>query len=77
MAPRIQLKLYATLRVHTPPGGEDYPIAPGLSVRALLRQLNLPEAQAKLIFINGVQAHLDDVLRGGERVGIFPPVGGG
>jgi molybdopterin converting factor small subunit len=43
----------------------------------LLQQLDLPENKAKLIFIDGVKAELATVLEGGERIGIFPPVGGG
>jgi molybdopterin converting factor small subunit len=77
MTTRIQLKLYATLRAFTPAAGEEYPIRAGLSVRELLRELALPESQAKLVFIDGIQSGLDGTLWGGERVGIFPPVGGG
>ena len=75
--PHIQLKLYATLQVFTPPEGEDYPIAPGTTIRALLEKLNVPAEKAKLVFIDGAQADLYSALQGGERVGIFPPVGGG
>jgi molybdopterin converting factor small subunit len=77
MTTRIQLKLYATLRTFMPAAGEDFPIRSGTSVRELLRKLGLPESQAKLIFIDGIQSRLEDTLQGGERVGIFPPVGGG
>jgi molybdopterin converting factor small subunit len=77
MAPLIRLKLYATLKAFMPPAGEDYPVEPGISVRDLLRRLAIPEEQVKLVFIDGVQARLGAVLKGGERVGLFPPVGGG
>ena len=30
-----------------------------------------------ILFINGIKANLSTKLSGGERVGIFPPVGGG
>ena len=60
-----------------PPSGEKYRIDPGISIRSLLEQLNLPEEKAKLIFIDGIKANLSSTLDGGERVGIFPPVGGG
>ena len=76
--PHIHLKLYATLQMFTPPEGEEeYPIAPGTTIRGLLKKLNVPEEKAKLLFINGAQAALSSTLQGGERVGIFPPVGGG
>jgi len=74
---QIQIKLFATLQPFTPPAGEKYRIDPGISIRSLLEQLNLPEEKAKLIFIDGIKANLSSTLNGGERVGIFPPVGGG
>ncbi len=74
---RITLKLYATLQTFLPAGGEDLAITPGMTIRDLLRQLELPEEKAQLIFIDGVKADLLSALQGGERVGIFPPVGGG
>lgn len=75
--PHIQLKLYATLQAFMPRTGEDYPISPGMTVQEILTQINLPVEKAKLIFIDGTKAELSSRLKGGERVGIFPPVGGG
>ncbi len=75
--PHIQLKLYATLQMFRPTEGEAYPISSGMTVRDLLIRLNLPTEKAKLIFIDGTKAELSSRLEGGERVGIFPPVGGG
>jgi molybdopterin converting factor small subunit len=73
----IKLKLYATLQMFTPELAENYPISPGMTVREVLVQIRLPEEKAKLIFIDGMRAELSSRLQGGERVGIFPPVGGG
>ena len=77
MKSHIQIKLFATLQLFMPPSGDKYHINPGISIRRLLEQLNLPEEKAKLIFIDGIKANLSSTLNGGERVGIFPPVGGG
>jgi molybdopterin converting factor small subunit len=77
MKSQIQLKLFATLQEFTPPTADNYKIDPGLSIRELLEQIEMPREKAKLIFINGVKAELTSKLEGGERVGIFPPVGGG
>ena len=77
MKSQIQLKLFATLREFEPPSSEKYSIEQGISIRELLEQLELPPAKARLIFINGIKADLAATLKGGERVGIFPPVGGG
>ncbi len=56
---------------------DEYPIDEGLTIHSLLEKLGIPREKAKLIFINGVKADLGSTLKGGERVGIFPPVGGG
>jgi molybdopterin converting factor small subunit len=49
----------------------------GTRVRDLVQQLGIPETKAKLIFINSFKVTLDSVLKDGDRLGIFPPVGGG
>ena len=77
MTSHIQIKLFANLQPFMPPSGEKYPINPGISIHNLLEQLNIPQEKAKLIFIDGIKANLSSTLAGGERVGIFPPVGGG
>jgi len=77
MKSQIQLKLFATLQQFTPSSADNYTIDQGISVFDLLEQIKMPREKAKLIFINGVKAELTSTLNGGERVGIFPPVGGG
>ena len=77
MQSHIQIKLFATLQRFMPASAENYPIETGTTIRMLLQRLDLPENKAKLIFIDGVKAELTTVLEGGERIGIFPPVGGG
>lgn len=73
----ISIKLFATLSRYTPVSADNYPIEPGITVENLLQGLNVSERDIKLIFINGIKGHLTSPLKGGERVGIFPPVGGG
>jgi molybdopterin converting factor small subunit len=73
----IELRLFATLAIKTPPDALEYNIEPGLSVAGLLEKLKISPEEAKLVFINGVRCELSTALSGGERVGIFPPVGGG
>jgi len=73
----ITIKLFATLKKYLPASAEHYPINPGVSVGELLSELQLPASLAKLIFINGKKGESDTVLNHGDRIGIFPPVGGG
>ena len=77
MTETIDLRLFATLQKFTPDTSETFAITPGITVRDVLEQIGVPIEKAKLIFVNGLKKDLDVELRGGERVGIFPPVGGG
>lgn len=73
----IDLRLFASLSSHAPGDAAHHPITPGMPVEALLAQLQIPLSEAKLIFVNGIKGDPQTRLHGGERVGIFPPVGGG
>lgn len=73
----IELRLFATLTRFEPSNARRYPINTGSKVGHVLAELQIPQTEAKLIFINGVKGTLETLLYGGERVGIFPPVGGG
>ncbi len=73
----IHLRLFATLRAYAPDNTEAYPIIPGMTAKDIVNQLNIPLAEAKLIFINSIRKDIESPLADGDRVGIFPPVGGG
>jgi molybdopterin converting factor small subunit len=73
----IELKLFATLQKFAPQASHIQELDTGTSVRALVQQLGIPEKKAKLIFINSRKVTLDSILKDGDRLGIFPPVGGG
>ena len=77
MKSHIQIKLFATLQQFMPPSSDNYHIEAGISISILLEQLNIPQEKAKLIFVDGIKVDHTATLKGGERVGIFPPVGGG
>ena len=73
----IQIKLFASLSRFQPEDSDRFPIAPKTSVADLLERLNVPIEEAKLIFINNKRGELSSILNDGDRVGVFPPVGGG
>ena len=77
MAVNITINLFATLKKFTPVSSDSYPVKPGITVKKLLEELCVPEDEVKLIFIDGVKHDFGSILNGGERVGIFPAVGGG
>jgi molybdopterin converting factor small subunit len=64
MESHIQIRLFASLQKFMPASADNYAIEAGITVGALLQQLDVP-------------LELTSILKGGERVGIFPPVGGG
>lgn len=75
---KIEVHLFATLARYLPAGSHRFmEVGEGTTVRDLLVELGVPQAEVKLIFLNGVHAGLDTVLEDGGRLGIFPPVGGG
>ncbi len=77
MKTHIQIKLFATLQQFTPDSADNFAIEAGTTIKSLLQKLDIPTGKARLVFIDGIKADLNQTLNGGERVGIFPPVGGG
>jgi len=77
MTATIRIKLFATLKAHEPENAAAYPIAPATTVSELVERLAVPGDMVKLIFVNSRRAALDTPLKDGDKVGIFPPVGGG
>jgi sulfur carrier protein ThiS len=52
-------------------------IQEGSSLRDLLEQIGIPEDQVFTTLIDGKHRETDYILNEGERVSLFPPVGGG
>jgi molybdopterin synthase sulfur carrier subunit len=77
----VHVKLFATLRRHYPHVGigepMDVELEAGATIGQLLKQLQLPEDQVKVVFVNGIVRERKHVLNAGDEVGVFPPIGGG
>ena len=73
----IEIKCFATLARFAPDNAEDYPVEQGETVRSLIDKLGMPAEEVTLIFVNSVRTTPDAPLADGDRVGLFPPVGGG
>jgi len=52
-------------------------VGEGTTIKALLENLNVPLETVKLIFLNGIHSKDTEVLKDGDRLGVFPPVAGG
>ncbi len=79
---KIKVKLFANLVKFSP--NPKYSGAPflyemkdGMTFADLINDLQLPEEDVKILFVNGIICEKDRVLQEGDEVGIFPPVGGG
>lgn len=73
----IDLNLFVTLAKYQPASSGAYRLEEGITIEELLRTVGVPEDEAKLVFVNGKRKERDYVLKDLDRVGIFPPVGGG
>jgi molybdopterin synthase sulfur carrier subunit len=73
----IDLNLFVTLSKYLPENSDCFEISEGTTVEKLVEDLNIPRELVKLIFINGKREDISYKLNPGDRLGIFPPVGGG
>jgi len=79
---KVEVKLYASLGRYMPQAvlerGQNYlEVGEGTTIKSLLENLKVPHETVKLIFLNGVHAKDTEVLKDGDRLGVFPPVAGG
>ena len=73
----IVVKCFASLTRFQPEDADAFPIAAGETVAQMMARLGIPEGGVALIFVNNVHGKPDLVLKGGDTVGLFPPIGGG
>lgn len=73
----IEIKLFATLAPYLPENSADYPIDEGETIQSLMGKLDVPEKDVSLMFVNSLKVGPDHELKDKDRVGLFPPVGGG
>ena len=78
----IELRLFASLRKHLPPGSPRGKCALELpdraTVGAVLAQMHIPFASAHMVLVNGEHDRdFDRRLRDGDVLSVFPPVAGG
>ncbi len=48
-----------------------------MTVKDVIHTLKIPCEEVKVVFVNGKHASLQTKLKDGDRIGIFPAVGGG
>ncbi|WP_419788136.1 MoaD/ThiS family protein [Pseudodesulfovibrio sp.] len=73
----IEIKCFATLAGLQPENADDYPVSKGETVASLLEKIGIPAEEVAIIFINSVRSFAESPVKDGDRVGLFPAVGGG
>ena len=73
----ITVKCYATLSAYQPDNTENFPINEGETVASLIQRLGIAPEEVKITFVNSRSVDVNTALNEGDRVGIFPAVGGG
>jgi sulfur-carrier protein len=77
----IEVKLFATLRDYLPHGSSRFSCKMEVSgqtrIQDILLQLKIPDEIPRIILVNGIHGNLEQVLKEGDILSIFPPVAGG
>lgn len=82
---QIELKLFATLADHLPPGTQGnitaLHLAEGETVQGAMERAGVPLEGVHLVVLNGVYVPPGErsrrVLHGGDTLALWPPVAGG
>lgn len=77
---RLEVRLFATLRRHVPSAGGGVlavDVPEGSTAADVIAKLRINVNEVHLLMVNGVHSPLDRVLAEGDRLGLFPAVGGG
>ncbi len=75
----VEVRAYGHLSRFMPGGQEviQQSLPAGSSVTELLAVLDVPDQEVWIASIAGQRAPLDAPLEDGDKVGLFPPLGGG
>ena len=73
----IQIRCYATLAKYQPQSADAYLLPNGSTVADVADALGAGQDEIKVCFVNGRHAPLHTKLQEGDRVALFPAVGGG
>jgi len=72
----LTVKCFATLDKFQPKDGA-LELTAEATPQGVIQQLGIPADEVHIIFVNNRHAPLDAPLSAGDRVGLFPAVGGG
>ncbi|WP_158212298.1 MoaD/ThiS family protein [Natranaerobius trueperi] len=77
---KVEIRCFATLRDLLPfeakNGVYKYETRK-TTIEGIVEELSLPKDKLHLILKNGVRVELNEPIKDGDRIGLFPPIGGG
>ncbi len=78
---KVEVRVFAGLQKYINGVSSGVPfeveLGPEATGMELLNKLDIPKEEAFVLMVNGCRVELGSVLKEGDRIGIFPPVGGG
>lgn len=78
---RLEVRVFSGLEKYIPGAhfGQSIEIErpEGVTLAELVDSLGIPRSQVFTVLVNGRHAPMDRVLQPGDRISLFPPVGGG
>jgi molybdopterin synthase sulfur carrier subunit len=75
---KISISLYATLRKRRSDLANRGPVTTKAgTIGELLDEIQIPKDEAAMVFVNEKRAVLESEVQDGDRVSIFPILGGG
>ena len=76
---KVQVHLFAYLVKYAPEGKKNFSVelSPGATVANLLRHLDIPPAENRIIIVNGRHSDEGTPLNEGDEIAFMTPVEGG
>jgi sulfur carrier protein ThiS len=78
---KVEIRLYASLRKYHPNSGSSEALVISLDNEAhlgdLLNKLKIPREEIGVLMVNGNWQKESYLLQEGDRIGVFPLIGGG
>ncbi len=78
---QVKVKLFATLRDYLPKDSDGRSCLMDIDEKTTIEQIiatfNIPEEIPKIILVNGLNGTMEQTLKEGDELSIFPPVAGG
>lgn len=73
---KIKVKLFATLRTDKFSEAE-LEVNESTTILSLVNSIGLDKKEIAIIFVNGKHGDFDSIVKQGDEIAFFPPIGGG